>query len=113
MALASLLAAGSIEAPEWAIPWVEIELKYGGYIERERLGAERLGRMDDFRLAPELPYQSFHSVSYEAREKLIRIRPATLGQASRIPGLSPSDLQGLVMEVLRWRPEVEIEAAID
>lgn len=113
VALASLLAAGSIEAPEWAIPWVEIELKYGGYIERERLGAERLGRMDDFRLAPELPYQSFHSVSYEAREKLIRIRPATLGQASRIPGLSPSDLQGLVMEVLRWRPEVEIEAAID
>jgi tRNA uridine 5-carboxymethylaminomethyl modification enzyme len=59
--------------------------------------------MDSFDLSGDLPYVEFKAVSFEGREKLNRIRPATLGQASRIPGISPSDLQGIVVEVLRRR----------
>ncbi|MEO8199342.1 MAG: tRNA uridine-5-carboxymethylaminomethyl(34) synthesis enzyme MnmG [Gemmatimonadota bacterium] len=102
--LGPLLRAAGIDGPVWAVSWAEIEIKYAGYIERERQNADRLSRMNDFALPADLPYQEFECVSYEAREKLAKVRPETLGQASRLPGLSPSDLQGLVMEVLRWRP---------
>lgn len=101
--LASLLAARAITVQESEAVWAEMELKYEGYLTRERESAQRLARMDSFGLDEDLPYREFHAVSYEAREKLERVRPATLGQASRIPGLSPNDLQGVVVEVLRLR----------
>jgi tRNA uridine 5-carboxymethylaminomethyl modification enzyme len=86
-----------------AVVWGDMELKYAGYLTRERTNANRMALMDDFDLSENLPYSDFNSVSFEGREKLNRLRPATLGQASRIPGISPSDLQGIVMEVLRRR----------
>jgi len=79
----------------------ETELKYAGYLEREREAAKKLADMSGFRLPEDLPYSMLLSLSTEARQKLDRIHPATLAQASRIPGVSPSDLQNLVMEVLR------------
>jgi tRNA uridine 5-carboxymethylaminomethyl modification enzyme len=81
--------------------WADIELKYEGYLSRERVNADRLATMDAFGLSDNLPYLEFNTVSFEGREKLSRVRPATLGQASRIPGISPSDLQGIIVEVLR------------
>jgi tRNA uridine 5-carboxymethylaminomethyl modification enzyme len=101
--LARMVAACGYEAEPAAVAWAETEIKYEGYILRERENARRLEKLDTFELPGNLPYKSFNSVSYEGREKLDRIRPATLGLASRIPGISPSDLQGLVMEVIRWR----------
>ena len=87
-----------------ALAAVEVELKYEGYVAKERARAARLRDQADFRLAEDLPYGHFASLSAEARQKLERIRPTTLAQASRIPGVSPSDLQNLVMEVRRsWR----------
>ena len=80
-----------------------MELKYEGYLSRERANADRLATMDTFDLGLDLPYADFKAVSFEGREKLGRIRPANLGQASRIPGISPSDLQGIILEVLRRR----------
>jgi tRNA uridine 5-carboxymethylaminomethyl modification enzyme len=59
-------------------------------------------RMGDFALDDALPYEDFQSLSFEARQKLAALRPRTLAQASRIPGVSPSDLQNLVIEVERW-----------
>jgi tRNA uridine 5-carboxymethylaminomethyl modification enzyme len=59
--------------------------------------------MDAFALPPGLEYRSLKSVSFEAREKLAALRPGSLGEAWRIPGVSPSDLQSLVMEVLKIR----------
>lgn len=99
--LSSLLhAAGAPVDPEDAA-WPDIELKYEGYLSRERRSAERLAKMDDFILGDSLRYESLASLSFEGREKLASVRPGTLGQASRIPGVSPSDLQSLVMEVLK------------
>lgn len=77
---------------------VEMELRYSGYLERERERAAALRRQHEFVLPEDLPYPDLHSLSTEARHKLDRIRPATLGQAAGIPGVSPSDLQNLVVE---------------
>jgi tRNA uridine 5-carboxymethylaminomethyl modification enzyme len=81
----------------------DLEIKYEGYFTRERDQAERLRRMGDFALDVDLAYGEMQSLSFEARQKLNAIRPLTLAQASRIPGVSPSDLQNLVLEVGKRR----------
>ena len=98
--LANQPAAGFSDS---ALEWAEIELKYSGYLERERAGAGRLDRMESVELPADAPYRSFRSLSFESREKLTEIRPATLAQAGRIPGVSPSDLQNLLIELAKWR----------
>ena len=97
-------AAGLDDAPRGdAVITAELELKYAGYFARERDAAERLRRMGGFVLADELPYGEMRSLSTEARQKLASRRPTSLAMAARIPGVSPSDLQNLVLEVERWR----------
>lgn len=86
---------------------VELELKYAGYFQRERVHAERLRRMGDFPLHRDVPYAEFRSLSTEARQKLAARLPETLAQAASISGVSPSDLQNLVIEVERWRRVAE------
>ncbi len=81
---------------------VEVEVKYEGYVRREKERAERLRAQAAFTVPEEAPFAEFATISREAREKLARIRPATLAQAGRIPGVSPADLQNLVLEVKRW-----------
>jgi len=81
----------------------EMEIKYAGYFDRERVQASRLRQMSDFILDSDLPYEDMESLSFEARQKLSAVRPRTLGQAASIPGVSPSDLQNLVIEVERRR----------
>jgi tRNA uridine 5-carboxymethylaminomethyl modification enzyme len=81
----------------------ELELKYAGYFARERDQAEKLRRMGQFGLAADLQYEDMRSLSYESRQKLTAIRPTTLAQAGRIPGVSPTDLQNLVLEVEKRR----------
>lgn len=75
----------------------EIEIKYAGYIERERELAEKLHRHDNIPLRGRLDYNSIQSLSTEARQKLTRINPANIGQASRIPGISPNDINILLV----------------
>ncbi|HKJ01164.1 MAG TPA: tRNA uridine-5-carboxymethylaminomethyl(34) synthesis enzyme MnmG [Longimicrobiales bacterium] len=82
---------------------VEVELKYEGYVMRERQRAKRLREHANYKLDNDLPYSNFITVSAEAREKLQRIRPETLAQAGRISGVSPADLQNLLLEVRRMR----------
>ncbi len=85
---------------------VEVELKYAGYVMRERERAARLRERAGFSLDETLPYSDFHTLSAEAREKLSRVRPGTLAQAGRVAGVSQADLQNLVMEVRRLRRSV-------
>ncbi len=86
-----------------ALVTADLEIKYAGYFERERVQAERMRRMGDFSLDPDLEYSDMRSLSFEARQKLSTLRPLSLAQASRIPGVSPSDLQNLVIEIERRR----------
>ncbi len=83
--------------------WAGVELRYAGYMAREREMADRLAEMEGFLLPADAEYRSFQAVSFEAREKLHARRPETLGQAARIPGVSPSDLHGVVLEITRRR----------
>ncbi|HAE35838.1 MAG TPA: tRNA uridine-5-carboxymethylaminomethyl(34) synthesis enzyme MnmG, partial [Bacteroidetes bacterium] len=91
--LKTALAAFSEEYLEQA----EIEIKYEGYVAKEQEIAEKMQRLEDVSLSESLDYHKLQSLSSEAREKLSRVRPRTLGQASRISGVSPADISVLMV----------------
>jgi tRNA uridine 5-carboxymethylaminomethyl modification enzyme len=109
VSLADLFAATGVGAglAREAVITAELEIKYAGYFERERTQAERMRRMGDFALPDDMDYPTLHSLSFEARQKLAALRPRTLAQASRVPGVSPSDLQNLLLEVERRKTRVK------
>ena len=76
---------------------VEIDVKYGGYIKRERLVADKISRLENIRIKGRFDYASIQSLTIEARQKLARINPETLAQAGRIPGVSPNDINVLLV----------------
>jgi tRNA uridine 5-carboxymethylaminomethyl modification enzyme len=86
---------------EEVIEETEILTKYQGYIDKEKEIAEKISKFDDIRLKPDFDYNSLTSLSFEAREKLSKTRPETIGQASRINGVSPSDISVLVVFLSR------------
>ena len=105
VSLRSLLDAVGVgtEIDDEALITADLEIKYAGYFERERAQANRMRNMGEFSLDPDLEYGEMRSLSFEARQKLSNLRPSSLAQASRIPGVSPSDLQNLVIEIERRR----------
>ena len=86
---------------EEIIEATEIQIKYSGYIERERLIAEKANRLENIKIKGRFNYKEIKTLSYEAREKLYKIDPENLAQASRIPGVSPSDINVLLVLVGR------------
>lgn len=85
------------ERKEEVIEAAEIQIKYSGYIERERTIADKIQRLENIRIRGRFDYASLQSLSTEARQKLVRIDPETLAQAQRIPGVSPSDINVLLV----------------
>ena len=75
----------------------EICIKYKGYIEREKLIADKMHRLENIKIRGHFKYSELHELSTEARQKLEKINPETLAQASRIPGVSPSDINVLLV----------------
>ncbi len=75
----------------------EIHLKYAGYIEKEKLNADKLNRLENIPIPDDFDFSKIKSISYEGREKLMKIRPKTIAQASRISGVSPSDISVLLV----------------
>ena len=84
-------------AREEVVESTEINIKYEGYIRREQLVAEKLQRLDRITIPASFDYNSLQSLSTEARQKLSHIRPATIGEANRIPGVSPNDISVLLV----------------
>lgn len=82
---------------EEIIEAAEIMLKYQGYIEREKMVADKIRRLEDLKIADRFKYSEIKALSTEARQKLEKIRPETVAQASRIPGISPSDINILLL----------------
>ena len=80
-----------------AIEQAEIEIKYGGYLNKEKESAEKLARLEKIKLTENFEFDKLHSISTEGREKLKAIQPKTIGQASRISGVSPSDINVLLI----------------
>ena len=79
----------------------EIQVKYAGYIEKEKNNADKLSRLEYVKIPDNVDYSTMTSISFEAREKLNKIRPATVSQASRISGVSPSDISVLLVHLGR------------
>ena len=82
---------------EEAIIQAEINAKYESYIAKERENAEKMQRLEEIKLRTDFDYRQIVSLSAEAREKLNRIKPATLGQAGRISGITPADVSVLMV----------------
>jgi tRNA uridine 5-carboxymethylaminomethyl modification enzyme len=76
---------------------VEIQIKYSGYIEKQLIHVERLSKMEKKKLPEDIPYESIHGLAMEARQKLAKIRPLTIGQASRVAGVTPADISILLV----------------
>jgi tRNA uridine 5-carboxymethylaminomethyl modification enzyme len=87
----------SITRDQEVLQQLEIETKYSGYIQRERENAEKLKRLEYVQIPTDFEYQKLGSMSMEARQKLAERRPENIGQASRISGVSPSDIQVLLV----------------
>ncbi len=85
------------ERKEEIIESADIEIKYDGYIKRERMMADKITRLEDIRIKDKFNYAEIQSLSTEARQKLTRINPETIAQASRIPGVSPNDISVLLV----------------
>ncbi len=82
---------------------VEVEVKYRGYIEKQRKEVERIHRLEKWRILPDIDYLELTGLRFEASQKLTRFRPATLGQASRIDGVTPADIAILLVHMERRR----------
>jgi len=105
ISLVDLFRAAAVgeELPRDAVVSTELQLKYAGYFARERSQAEKVRRMGELRLDRSLPYSEMNSLSYEARQKLSALRPLTLAEAAHVPGVSPNDIQNLVIEIEKRR----------
>ena len=79
----------------------EIRIKYKGYIEREKQVAEKMHRLENIKIRGHFDYENLNAISTEARQKLMKIQPETLAQASRIPGVSPSDINAMLVLIGR------------
>ncbi|MBS7374452.1 MAG: tRNA uridine-5-carboxymethylaminomethyl(34) synthesis enzyme MnmG, partial [Muribaculaceae bacterium] len=95
--LAELLDSLEPERREEIIEAAEILIKYQGYIERERIIADKIQRLENLKIKDRFNYSEINALSTEARQKLERINPETVAQASRIPGISPSDINILLL----------------
>jgi len=103
--LAALFAATGVreELSRDALITVELELKYAGYFAKERYAADRLRRMGEYPLPHDAPYERMRTLSVESRQKLAARKPLSLAQAASVPGVSPADLQNLILELERSR----------
>ncbi len=95
------LVEGLADFDEETISLAEVNIKYRGYIEREQEMVDKMNRLEELALHESLDYSKINSLSIESREKLTRLRPRTLGQASRISGVSPSDISVLLVHMGR------------
>jgi tRNA uridine 5-carboxymethylaminomethyl modification enzyme len=87
--------------PQEFIDTAETKMKYQGYIDKEQEMVDKMNRLEEVKLSESFDYSRLTSISYEAREKLNEVKPATLGQASRISGVSPSDISVLMVHMGR------------
>jgi tRNA uridine 5-carboxymethylaminomethyl modification enzyme len=97
VAAAAPQEAGLAELPDDVASEVELEVRYAGYIAREHAAVERAVRMEGYALAADLDYGTVRGLRREAREKLTRFRPLTVGQAARLAGITPADVAALLV----------------
>ena len=101
------LAPNPQPLPETVEEQVEIQIKYEGYIDRQTTQIQQFKKMEHFRIPDDFDYASVHSLKIEACEQLAKIRPISVGQASRIPGVSPADISILMVWVEQYKRQMQ------
>lgn len=96
-----IVSSEQIEYTDEQLEEIEIQLKYGSYIQKEKEIADKIKRLEEINLHAHFDYFSLQSLSYEAREKLTKIKPQNIAQASRIPGITPSDINVILIHLKR------------
>ena len=104
------LAPNAQPLPETVEKQVEIQIKYEGYIDRQTTQIQQFKKMEHFRIPTDFDYASVHSLKTEACEQLAKIRPISVGQASRIPGVSPADISILMVWVEQYKRQMQSQA---
>ena len=99
----------AMDVPNEVAEQVEIELKYEGYISRQKQQVEQMRRMENWRIPADMDYESFDHISKESRRKLGEIRPVTLGQASRISGVTPADISMLMVHLTARKAQRSVD----
>jgi len=112
VSLQDLLRALGWDYDSEATDWASVETKYAGYVAKDRASIVRIQQMEQCLIPSDLDYSGLHSLSYESREKLQTVRPKNLGQASRVPGVSPSDIHNLISEIARRGNRVSCETRL-
>jgi tRNA uridine 5-carboxymethylaminomethyl modification enzyme len=92
---------GNLLNLESTLNYLESEIKYAGYVGRERIIADKMIRLENLSIRDNIDYSSIDSLSTEAKQKLIKIHPKTIGQAARVPGVSPADINVLLVHMGR------------
>ena len=91
------------ELPEEVREQVEIQIKYEGYIKRQELQVKRFKKLENYKIPRDIDYYNIHSISHEGKERFSEVRPVSLGQAQRIPGITPSDITALMITIEKMK----------
>ncbi|GAG30066.1 unnamed protein product, partial [marine sediment metagenome] len=87
------------ELPAEATEQVEIQIKYAGYIKRQEIQVKRFKKLENYRIPKDIDYFNMHGISHEGKERFSEVQPISLGQAKRIPGITPSDIAALMINI--------------
>jgi len=91
------------ELPAEVIEQVEIQIKYAGYIKRQEIQVKRFKKLENYKIPQDIDYLSIHGISHEGRERFSEVQPISLGQAKRIPGITPSDITALMINIEKMK----------
>ena len=101
----SILPGARTDLPSDVTQQVEILIKYEGYLDRQAAEVERLRDLENRVIPPDFPFEAIPSLRNEARQKLAKVRPSTVGQATRISGVSPADVSLLLIGLRKWQSQ--------
>jgi len=82
---------------------VEIQIKYAGYIKRQEIQVKRSKKLENYKIPKDIDYFNMHGISHEGKERFLEVQPISLGQAKRIPGITPSDITALMINIEKTR----------
>ncbi len=91
------------ELPAEVIEQVEIQIKYAGYIKRQEIQVKRFKKLENYKIPQDIDYFNMHGISHEGKERFSEVRPISLGQAKRIPGITPSDITALMINIEKMK----------
>ena len=96
------------ELPTEVTEQVEIQIKYAGYIKRQEIQVKRFKKLENYKIPKDIDYFKLHGISHEGKERFSEIQPISLGQAKRIPGITPADITALMINIEKMKKQQSV-----